>query len=549
LEKSKRLLFFSFALLVCTSLSAQINRYAVYFSDKTDSPFSVDRPEEFLSMRALERRTKLNIPVTEEDLPVNPAYLQLMGDLGIDYFFPSRWQNAVLTQMTETQLASVELLSVVDSVKLLAPGERLNARSQPHPRFDFGIERAARKSELNDLLQNEMLNIDDMHDQGLKGTDVLIAVLDGGFPGVDQAEAFSHLFDEGKLKSTFNFVTNDTNVFELDDHGTRVLSVLAAQDSSFQGAAYEADYMLFITEDVASEFRVEEYNWLVATERADSAGVDIIHSSLGYFDFNDTTMNYTFDQFDGETTLVAQAANEAAERGIVVVVSAGNEGNGSWKFITSPADSEHVLAVGAINDNASVASFSSIGPTADQRIKPDVVALGVGTSVVGNSGNITTSSGTSFSAPLVTGLAAGLWQADPDLTHMEIMDIIRRSGSNANNPDNNRGYGVPDFLKALEIKDNQIVTGLDEVIPKLFSVYPNPLKDDSFFIRPQENLTGNSILIKIYSSDGRLLIEEVLYLMANDRLFEFNTLKLSTGVYLLKIATEKHIETVRLIKS
>jgi len=353
----------------------QVNRYMVFLTDKEGSPFSVDQPEAFLSSRALERHQQHNFEVIQEDLPVNPAYVTQVAGTGAEVYHQSRWLNAILVQADVNQIPAIEGLEIVSNVDYVAPGIKLGARlgaREPDSGNDLQL------LELTSTLQNQMIDVTEMHAQGFRGEDMLIAVLDGGFRGVDQVEQFKHLFDNDQIKGVFNYVNNSQEVYQFTEHGTQVFSILAAYDSGeIIGTAFKSDFFLLISEDVSSEYRIEEYNWVFAAEFADSAGVDVINSSLGYFDFDDATMNYTYQDFDGRTTVVAQAANKAAERGILIVVSAGNEGNSSWIHITSPADSENVLAIGAVDNKNDLGSFSSLGPTIDQRIKPDLVALGM----------------------------------------------------------------------------------------------------------------------------------------------------------------------------
>ena len=318
-----------------------------------------------------------------------------------------------------------------------------------------------------------MLGIHSMHEADYTGEGIIIAILDSGFPGVNTLSAFEHLLSEGRIMQdvSLDFVHNTPDVFQYDDHGTEVMSVMAAQvPDAFIGGAYGATFQLFVTEEVPTEYRVEEYNWLFAAERADSAGADIIHSSLGYYDFDDASMNYSVEQMDGQTTVVTRAAQWAADRGILVVTSAGNEGNiSSWRMVSAPADGRDVLAVGGVNSNFQKTGSSSTGPTADNRIKPDLAALGAGVKVVRATGQISTSSGTSLAAPLVTSLAAGLWQRYPELSNTELIELLKETASQANQPDNLLGYGIPNYTAVVNFREQTPQT-------ELFAVFPNPLK-------------------------------------------------------------------------
>jgi hypothetical protein len=291
-----------------------------------------------------------------------------------------------------------------------------------------------------------------MHRQGFKGKGMLVAVFDAGFENLPQLDAMRHLFVNGRILDTYNFVEDNGYVYgKGGDHGTKVLSTMAAYDpGKIIGTAPEASYLLYRTEDASSEYRIEEFNWLLAAERADSAGADVINSSLGYNNFDDKSMSYTYEQMDGNTAYVTQAADMAAAVGMLVVTSAGNEGRGKWKYITAPADADSVLTVGAVDSKGSYAEFSSKGNTPDGRTKPDVVAKGAATTVVSPGNRVTVSNGTSFSSPLMAGFATSLWQAYPKLNNMEVIDILRRSGSQAQKPDSLLGYGIPDYERAKE---------------------------------------------------------------------------------------------------
>jgi subtilisin family serine protease len=338
-------------------------------------------------------------------------------------------------------------------------------------------------------------------------------------------------------------VHNGADVFQYDDHGTEVLSVIAAEiPDAFTGGAHEATFQLYITEDVPTEYRIEEYNWLFAAEMADSAGVDIIHSSLGYYDFDDVTMNYSREQMDGKTTVVSRAAQWAADRGILVVTSAGNEGAiDTWRIITAPADAQDLLAIGAVNSALQKTSTSSIGPTADNRIKPDLAALGAGVKVVKASGQISTSSGTSLAAPLITSLAAGVWQRYPDLTNKEVIALLKQTASQANNPDNLLGYGIPNF---------QAVVNFQEQTPQLaeFEIFPNPLVDDTLTISPFDPGVIETCDIEIISAHGQVLGRDTAHFNWLNRNYKTDMSGLASGIYYIRVFHEKRRHTFRLVK-
>jgi len=533
-----------FYLMVSFFAEAQVNRYMIFFTDKDNSTYSTDRPEEFLSERSIARRQRQGITVDDSDLPVNESYVQVLIDQDVEVFFETKWLNGVLVQSEESELPVIQSQVFVREIELVARKDRLLNPTPKSGRLKSILtrNRSSRESES----QNAMLSVDEMHNRDYFGEGVMIAVFDGGFDNVNEIEYFSHIFDEERMAATYDFVTNSGDVFQFDNHGTRVFSAIAGfADGGFNGTAYKADYILCVTEDGLSEFRIEEYNWLFAAEFADSVGVDIINTSLGYNVFDDSNMNYTHEDLDGKTALITQASNIAAEKGILLVASAGNEGDNSWGKITPPADSPYVIAVGGITDSGDLSGFSSLGPTADERIKPDVVALGTDVTLIGSNGGIVTSDGTSFSSPLVAGLAAGIWQARPELTNFELIDLIRMSADNTLSPDNFMGYGVPDFLKAV---GNQVLS-VDDIIKEKIKVYPNPFRGNRIFIDVDSKLSKGGLEIELYNLSGSLIAQKNLVQTDLRGVVEFEIDSfIAPGTYLLKVITRNKINQVKLIK-
>lgn len=443
-------------IMVITGLAqAQVNRYMVFFNDKVGTPFSITDPAAFLSQRAIERRGNQSIPIVEQDLPVVPSYVTQVKGTGAKVLYKTKWMNGVLVEATAAQASALGGLSCVTSVKQVAPGARPtpSGRIRSSGKFKEISETAASTD-----IQLSMLSINTMHDKGFHGEGMFIAVLDAGFPGANTASFFDHVFSEGRFDATtsYDFVSGGSNVFRQHTHGTNVWSIIGAyKKDQFIGGAYKAKFVLFVTEHQPTEYRVEEYNWLFAAERADSVGVDIISSSLGYREFDDATMDYSAAHLDGETAVITKAAEMAATKGIAVVVSAGNEGNNAPTTIGAPADAEHVLSIGAVTSSRIISSFSSIGPTADGRIKPDVAALGTGVSIISSAGTISSGSGTSFSCPLMSSFVAGLWQEFPDLTVSQLFDLVRSMGNQAASPNNFLGYGIPDYFNDPPVANDQ----------------------------------------------------------------------------------------------
>ena len=519
---------------------SQVNRYMVFFKDKAGTNYSTSAPIEFLSQRAIDRRIQQDIPVTPSDFPVNKNYIDAVKDAGASTFFSTRWMNGVLVQCEMSIIPAIEALTYVERVEFVAPNERLLSGGRKRAEMKTKEIKTASSTQF----QLQMIGLDEMHNAGHRGNDVIIGVFDGGFEGVDTAQPFQHIFDDARMNLTVStdFVRNTNDVFQYDDHGTQVFSVIAAfQEGLFTGGSYEAEYQLYVTEDVSSEYRIEEYNWLFAAERADSAGVDVVNSSLGYYDFNDSNMNYTQSAMDGKTTVASKAAQMLADRGVIVVCSAGNEGNIAWKLITAPADAKDVLAVANVNSAGLRAGSSSIGPAADGRTKPDVAALGVNTSVVKPSGGLGSASGTSLASPLVASLAAGLRQRYPNLTNIEIIEAIRKSSSQSASPDNLLGFGIPNFTAVV----NYIEQSHQE---NVFEVYPNPVTKDSITISPFDPSLVRSCKVEVLTSQGQTVYEASVNFSWANRTHTSYVTSLPSGIYFMRISWGDKRFTYRVVK-
>lgn len=480
----KKLIFFILSIIFFYS-DAQTTKYWVYLRNKSLSQSPV------LSKRALERRAKYGILLDEKDYPISENYIQQIENLGFKIEKKSRWLNAVSLYCNNEGISKLQSLNFITKIEPVKSWivEKSKINQSHKTAINYG----------NSDTQNTMLNIQYLHDKGYKGSGILVGVFDSGFINADVHRAFSHIFNSNRVLATYNFVNNNQDVYTLDGHGTSVWSCIAGYVvDTLVGTGFEASFILAVTENVASETTAEEDNWLAAMEWADSLGVDIINTSLGY-SVMDGGQFYSYENMDGNTTIITRAADIAASKGIICVVSAGNEGNGSWKKITAPCDADSVLCVGSVNFNKLKSSFSSFGPTYDGRIKPDVMAMGGNAAVASTNLEFTFASGTSFSAPIMTGLVACLWQANPSKTHLEIIDAIKRSGDRASNPDTLYGWGIPNAAKA-----DSILKGLvnkDSYNPfQYLKIYPNPANDKIYF----ENLPINTQL-NIYDFSGKLI--------------------------------------------
>ena len=511
----------------------------VFFEDKNSS-FSIDRPEDFLSSKAIDRRLNQSISITEQDLPVNQDYISSMETLGgLTVWYTTKWLNGALIETDSAKLAELSALSFVRSMELAAPGPLRTTNLNQGGKMD---QKPVSGRSQSTEIQNRMLGVDQMHQEGVTGSGMLIAVFDGGFMGVDQLSAFSHIAPGAQLNAAFDFVGNSDNVFRYGDHGTKVLSVIGANEPGvFTGSAYDADFILCVTEDVSSEYRIEEYNWLFAAEMADSSGVDIINTSLGYHNFDNPTMNYQLADLDGNTAVISMAANIAASKGILLTISAGNQGNSAWNTLTTPADIQDAISVGAINDDSIKASFSSTGPTADNRIKPDVVALGVNTAVINSGGNVVFNNGTSFSAPQVAGLAAGIWQSNPEFTYLEVIQALREAGHSFSGADSQTGYGIPNYQRAKRL----VLSVEDPETPSLIRLYPNPVGDQLYLLSQQDL---DQALFFVHNIQGQAIMEQSLWnIRANSEVI-IALPEIAAGVYLITVLAEEGAETFRVIR-
>lgn len=426
--------------------------FRVTLKDKNGTPYSLDKPEKFLSKASLLRRERQGLKLDSTDLPVSPDYIQQIKKRGGKVVAVSKWNNSVLVRGNNRQtLEDLKVLSFVKDSKLVFTSpDSIRPLSQ---RVRYNSELQSLDSTVHDYYgmgkgQIESLNGRKLHNLGFMGQGMTIAVLDAGFMNVDKIAAFRNL----NIKGTHNFVAGyDNDVYKEMDHGTKTLSTIAMnQPTVFVGTAPKADFWLLRTEDYSTESPAEEDFWIAAVEFSDSVGVDIISSSLGYHGFDDKTMNYRYSDLNGRTAAISQAASRLASKGMILVNSAGNDGMGTWKKINVPADAHDILTVGAVALDKVNAPFSSIGPTADERIKPDVMAYGCPTNVVSGRGYIIPDNGTSFACPLIAGMVACLWQACPNKSAKEILDIVHQSGNNCQSPDNIMGYGIPDFWSAYQ---------------------------------------------------------------------------------------------------
>ena len=414
--------------------------------DKRESGYTLERPQRWLSHKSIERRKKQGLPLDSTDLPVSTGYLKAIERMAYEanrntkkltvesrVIGTSRWNNSVLVRSADTTL-----LQAIGQQAYVKRCEQVWIAPD-------SIERMI-KTKANYYFNSWDSLKGNVYGHGHEHT---IAILDGGFMNADQIPAFQHANIEGAKDFVY---PNSQFFYQETDHGTKVLSTMATNEPEvLVGTAPEARYWLLRCEDQQTEQPVEEDYWAMAAEFADSLGADIITSSLGYTEYDNLPGYYHQYDLDGHTSFISRTASMLASKGIILVNSAGNSGMGPWKKITFPADAENTLTVGALNQQGVNAPFSGVGPTQDMRIKPDVMALGSPASLISGRGGVIRDMGTSFSTPIIAGLVACLWQALPNKTAMEIMDLVRQNSSNHEKPDNVYGYGTPNFWRAYMI--------------------------------------------------------------------------------------------------
>lgn len=460
-------------LSIGTSIQAQTYRYLILFKDKASNKYTLNKPEAFLSSKSLERRTKNVIAITEQDLPVSETYLNQVRATGARILFPLKWINGALIAQKPSEIKKTLALNSVKGLYWNFPDDS----SQTNQIQSGTLSTNASPDYGNSITQITQLGIDQMHAKGVTGAGTLITLLDDGYKNANTVPYLQNLFTDKRVIATLSTDPTISSVYNEGGHGTNVLSTIAGFESGkLIGTAFKASFALAQTEESYHELIVEEANWLRGAEWADSLGTDILSSSLGYSTFDNPQHNHTYADLNGKTTLVSKAAAWAASKGIICTISAGNEGANAWKFITAPADADSILTVGSVNALGSLSAFSSIGPSFDQRIKPDVVAMG-GSTVVGFfDGTVGISNGTSFSAPLVAGLAAGLTQAFPRHTAQQIRTAILKSGNQFSAPDMLRGFGIPNYDKASNLMELILA---NEPTLSAISIFPNPISPGS----------------------------------------------------------------------
>lgn len=542
----KAILFF---LILSISSIAQEDAW-VYFNSKPNANSQLANPLTILSQRSLDRRAAQSIPLDFKDATIHQPYIvQIQNATGISVLGKSKWLNALHIRGTQVNIQALISLPFVE--KVVYANHSLNptgkiALNQSKTKNNISLNKLASEATTfnygNSITQIQMLNAHILHQQNYTGTGKIIAVMDSGFPGVDTAAPFARMRNNNLILGGYNFVENTNNPYRLNSHGTQTLSNMGGfADGQLVGTAPDAKYYLFVTEDVASENPIEETNWVEAAEMADSLGVDVINTSLGYYEYDNPnySYNYALGHINGNKAFISKGASIAFTRGMICVTSAGNAGNSTTDpHIATPADVENTLTVGAVNNLEVKAGFSSIGPTSNDKQKPDVMAMGVSATVALPNGTIGLSNGTSFSSPIIAGAVTSFWSAFPNKTNAEIIQFVKASADRYSNPNNQYGFGVPDFQAALisalstEKFDNK----------NTFKIFPNPVKEEVTLTLPDAFLNENIIF---YNALG----QKVKSVKLQNIIQTISLNELQSGLYSYEINGAQAKQNGRIIKN
>jgi len=552
-------LFFGF------TVNAQFSKYIVKFKDKNGTPFTINNPSQYLSARAIQRRVRQNISIDSTDLPITPRYLdsiQLAGNVTI--LNKSKWLNEVCIQTTDVAaLAKINSFPFVISANPVMRIQQQGGKEITETRNKFNEEISGTTTvtqtakTAGDILNygNSQAQIhihegEFLHNAGFKGEGMMMAMFDGGFRNYLTVTAFDSARNNNQIVETYDFVQNETSVNEDDPHGMYCFSIIAANwPGQLVGSCTKAKYYLYRTEDVATEYPIEEQNWAAAAERADSIGIDVFSTSLGYTTFDNPVFNHTYADMNGKITIIARANAMAAKKGIISVVAAGNDGNNAWHYIGTPADADSIVTTGAVTNTGVVATFSSYGPASDGRVKPTVASVGQGTAFAGLNNLPNFGNGTSFATPNLAGLITCLWQAFPEFTNMQIIEAVKRSASIYTTPNDRIGYGIPNFHKAYDDLFQQRALSQVNIIlgNNWIKVYPNPFKEKFTLLAKPKN-TGTTTF-RLFNAKGDLyLTKQVSTVQGQAQFITFDNLQpLSKGIYILYYSNAVEDGSIRIV--
>lgn len=567
--------FFLSGLALCLAVCVQAQYAPVVAPDarvvvlkgKDTLGFPLTQPSRFLSQRALEKRQRFNIPVTFEDVPVNPAYLDTLRrlDTSLHVLSVSKWFNYVVMGgfdslgIPDTLWQSVQAFPWVRGVYALHEiPEALLAEWQDDEKPDNVSLSAVREGVLQ-IPEEEMDTTEDveywgasapqlacmnglfLHSRRYTGKGMLVAVMDGGFLRVDSLGMFSSFWQAERMLACRDFTPfPDAGFFDVEEsHGQKVLSIMAVNvPYQYMGSAPDADYLLIRTEVSAYEDRIEEYFWVAGAEYADSAGADVINSSLGYTQFDRAEQNHNWLELYGKRNVASIAADKMARKGCVVNVAAGNEGKKAWRFYGIPSDAPSALCIAAMNTDSMIADFSSRGISFWK--KPDIASVGWGTIYCSEKDEILSGNGTSFATPLNAGLTACLWQAFPERTALEVMEAVRQSAHLYPKWNSSFGYGVPDYEKAY-----RLLKGGASVVERqthmAFACSPNPTEG---LVRVTGLPAGEGMRLYVYDASGKILQR----LAVDNTEITLDLQAYPAGPYWLLLSGKEGVQALQLIK-
>ncbi len=543
-NKIKTIILTCFVCFTASLLHSQtFTKYWVKFKNKNGSPYSISNPSAFLSAKSIARRTNQGIAVDLTDIPVNQTYINQVNATGAQVLQRSKWLNAAVVNVSSpAQLTAVNSLTCVlstspvaklykttpdEPIKPLASSQKVSGTSAA---YNYGPS----------FTQANQIGADCMHNKGYRGQNILIAMIDAGFFEVNVNPVFDSLRNEGRLMGTRDFVQGNSSVYEDNMHGANCLSLMAGNTpGQLIGTAPKAKYWLLRSEDVATEKIIEENYWVVAAEFADSIGVDMTTTSLGYTTFDIASQNHTYSDLDGKTSVASIAATMAARKGIFVLNAAGNDGGGSWNYIGVPADADSICTVGSVNGSGVHSGFSSVGPTADGRIKPDLSSMGEGSYVCSPGFNFGSGNGTSYATPILAGAVACLIQANPTKTNMQILQALKSSATKSTSPDNLYGWGIPDMCVANALLNPVSVNELESLTG--FNLYPNPAQNFINF-----SLNQKPELVQLTDVLGKEI--EVSYSEINSNQYKIQLNNLPKGVYFISIKTTEGLINTKFVR-
>ena len=554
----KKYICFILLLFFGVNINAQLapHKYLVKFIDKNNSPYSISNPTQFLSFKALVRRAKQSISIKNNDLPVTPAYIDSVVNTGVTLLCRSKWFNSVSVYTVDSnalnKIKSFPFVLSVDSITTLIPPQKIRSLvSDNASTFLYSPENNEKVTTSYNYgyaaNQITIISGDYLHNLGYCGQGMTIAIIDAGFWYVDTLPAFDSLWLNNQILATKDFVSPGGNVFRQHWHGMEVLSTMGANiPGQMIGTAPKANFILLRSEDANSENIIEEYNWASAAEYADSAGADIINSSLGYNTFDGAWMNHTYADMNGHTCPASIAASIAASKGIVLCISAGNSAQEPWHYIGTPADADSILTVGAVDASRNYATFSSTGPSSDGRIKPTVATQGEGTYVMSTSGSPEPGNGTSFSSPVLAGATACFVQAFPNANHMQIIEAIKESASQYSHPDSLLGWGIPNFAAAFLLLSGAKIHNFD--IDNSINVFPCPFNNIIYLLFNSGDT--DMINIDIYDLRGQKVYnKQNIHRNTGYDFYTINDVKsLANGIYFLKISLKDNFFTKKIMK-